>query len=515
MSGTVEGGDVRRFRAIVGRRLGLQFDDGKLDYLGDVLRERMEVLGCTRFNDYEARLTEPSTQEVRALADRITVAETYFFRYWDHFRAFAEVVLPDRAKSRNGRRQIRVLSAGCASGEEAYSLAILIREHLPAPESWKVDLLGIDVSPGIIEKARRARYSAWSLRDTSAERRARYFCPEGRELRLDEAVARMASFEERNLVDDDPLFWHPDAYDVVFCRNVLMYFSPEVMAAVVARITRALSPGGFLFLGHAETLRGVSQDFHLRHTHETFYYQRRDAEAVARFDRAGARLGPRPPPMEPLATALDLNDCTWVGAIQRASERVAQLARAPQPSRAGTGRDTLSVATASATSDLRPALELLRQERFGEAMDLLHALPISSKNDPDAQLLRAALLTNSGKLREAEEVCAQILALDELSAGAHYLMALCREHAGDRGAALDHDQAAMYLDAGFAMPHLHLGLLARRSGDRDQARAELERALTLLAREDAARILLFGGGFSREALVALCRSELRSSGGGS
>lgn len=92
-------------------------------------------------------------------------------------------------------------------------------------------------------------------------------------------------------------------------------------------------------------------------------------------------------------------------------------------------------------------------------------------------------------------------------------MALCREHAGDRAGAVEHDQAAAYIDPGFAMPRLHLGLIARRSGDPEGARRELEQALVLIVREDAARILLYGGGFSREALTRLCRSELRARGG--
>jgi chemotaxis protein methyltransferase CheR len=146
-------------------------------------------------------------------------------------------------------------------------------------------------------------------------------------------------------------------------------------------------------------------------------------------------------------------------------------------------------------------------------MDMLQALPADSRKDNDAQLLRAVLLTNRGELIEAEAVCRQILSADDLHAGAHYLMALCREHAGDRRAALEHDQAAAYLDVGFAMPHLHLGLLARRSGEHEPARTELERALALLVREDASRILLYGGGFSREALIELCRAELRTCGG--
>jgi chemotaxis protein methyltransferase CheR len=510
VSVSLERADVERFRGIVGRRLGLHFEDGKLDSLAEILRERMEVHGCARFAAYEGRLANHEREELRALADRLTVAETYFFRYGDHFRAFVEVVLPERTRVLNGRRSIHVLSAGCASGEEAYSLAMLIREHFAAAEWPLVKILGIDVNPVVIERARRARYSPWSLRETSAEIRARYFRLEGRELRLDEEVCSMASFEERNLVDDDPHFWRAGAFDVVFFRNVMMYFSPEVMSAVVSRITRALSPGGFLFLGHAETLRGVSQDFHLRHTHGTFYYQRRDAAELGHIASDTARFAPLPS----RGTSPDHDDASWVDAIQSASDRVAQLTR-PSASHARSPTAAGKEPAPQKPLDLEPALRLLREERFAEAMVLLHALPMSSRQDPDAQLLRAALFTNSGKLREAEEVCAQILSTDELSAGAHYLMALCREHAGDRHAALDHDQVATYLDAGFAMPHLHLGLLARRGGDREQARAELGRALTLLAREDASRILLFGGGFTREALVELCRSELRASEGGS
>jgi chemotaxis protein methyltransferase CheR len=158
-------------------------------------------------------------------------------------------------------------------------------------------------------------------------------------------------------------------------------------------------------------------------------------------------------------------------------------------------------------------MELLKKERFSDALDLLGRLPPESEQDPDVLLLRAALLTHSGNLNAAENVSAQLLARDELNTGAHYLLALCRESAGDRQEALDHDQAAIYLDPGFAMPRLHLGLMARRAGDREGAQRELSQALLLLKREDASRLLLFGGGFGRESLIALCRAELRSAGG--
>ena len=128
-------------------------------------------------------------------------------------------------------------------------------------------------------------------------------------------------------------------------------------------------------------------------------------------------------------------------------------------------------------------------------------------------LLRAVLLTHGGDLAAAERLCAEVLKIDQMSAGAHYLTALCREDAGDRAGATDHDQVAAYLDPVFAMPRLHLGLLARRTGERDRARRELGEALVLLQREDASRLLLFAGGFGREGLIALCRAELASCGG--
>jgi chemotaxis protein methyltransferase CheR len=163
--------------------------------------------------------------------------------------------------------------------------------------------------------------------------------------------------------------------------------------------------------------------------------------------------------------------------------------------------------------DIGLALQLLREERFTEALDLVDAFPPESARDAEVLLLQAVLLTHSSQFAKAERTCERLLDVDDLNAGAHYLLALCREGTGDRAGSTHHDQVAMYLDAAFAMPHLHLGLLARRSGDRALARRELGQALVLLQREDASRLLLFGGGFGREALVALCRTEVIASGG--
>jgi chemotaxis protein methyltransferase CheR len=509
--------EIECFRDLVAERLGLHFEDGKLDFLADVLRQRMEATRCDHFSLYLDRINSSASgsEEMRVVAEQLTVCETYFFRYADHFRAFTETVVPDRIRAQEHSRQLRILSAGCASGEEAYSVAMLIRDRLPELASWDVTILGIDVNTSMLEKALRGRYTTWSLRDTPASLRATFFRADGRDFLLDGAVRSAVKFEERNLVKEDHLFWRSNAFDIVFCRNVTMYFTPEATRSVIARISQSLMPGGFLFMGHAETLRGTSQDFHLRQTHNTFYYQYREeceARRAALFQRPPAGNGSAE---TPIPEVLDPSD-SWFSIIQRASERVASLTEGTRPA-LGVSENVVTQATnfhapPSPAWDRTLAIELLRAERFTEATDLLRALPSESKADPDAQLLLGALLTNSGQLPEAEKVCQGLLKLDELNAGAHYLIALCREHAGDRSAAIEHDHAAVYLDSVFAMPHLHIGLIAKRSADVETAKRELGQALTLLAREDASRMLLFGGGFSREALAEFCRTELRACG---
>lgn len=513
----IERAHIERFRTIVAHRLGLQYDDGKLDYLADILRQRMASAECPRVEPYLERLTSSSkiSDELRALAEQLTVNETFFFRNADHFRALAELVLPDRIRAKAQQKRLRILSAGCASGEEPYSLAAVVRELLPDVESWDVKIIGIDVNPAILAKATQARYSSWSLRATPEAAQRRYFRPDGRDFVLDPAIRKMVTFEEHNLAEEEPGFWQSLACDVVFCRNVLMYFMPDTSRAVVRRISRALLPGGFLFLGHAETLRGLTQEFHLCHTHDTFYYRLREASETVLDSRTWGGF-PENRAADSLPAVIE-SAVSWVDAIQRASERIATLTdgRARSPNHA-VPRPVPAGAAASAaarTWDLGLVLEAMRQERFSDALTLISSLPPDSNEDLDALLLRAVLLTNNGKLDESEEICRRLLALDELNAGAHYLMALCREHAGDAIGAIEQNQTAIYLDAGFAMPHLHLGLMGARSGDAATAQRELGQALILLAREDASRVLLFGGGFSRETLVGLCRAELRSVGG--
>jgi chemotaxis protein methyltransferase CheR len=495
--------DVEAFRTLLSREIGLRLGDERLPELNELLKSRLSKTGAGSVASYLA-VEASKLDELADLAGTLSVSETYFLRNRDQFLAL-ESVLQQREETPT--RHLRLLSAGCSTGEEAYSLAITLRNTLRALPEWSISILGVDLNPQSIEKARTGAYGSWSLRETPDAVRKKCFRQEGKLHIVRDELREMVRFDLQNLVQPTGSLWQQDAFDVVFCRNVLMYLTPSAAREVVLAISRSLSPAGYLFLGHAENLRGLSQDFHLRHSHGTFYYQRRPSrECAPRISAAARSTGS--------GTAI-WDEGSWWQAIEKATGRIERLSR-------DTGRSTNTPLARRAEipaedrppnnpTDLALVMDLMKQERFQEALGLLEGSRADA-GAPDTLLLRTMLLVSSGDLATAESLCRELVALDELNAGAHYIMALCRENAGDRLGAIEHHRTASYLDSEFALPHLQLGRLARRSGDLAMARRELGVALGLLAKEDSARIILFGGGFGRQALAELCRGELEACG---
>jgi chemotaxis protein methyltransferase CheR len=490
---------LERFRAGITARMGLAFDDNRASSLVEVLNERAQATHVTpeRYVDQLAS----ATAELPELARRLTVPETYFFRNQAQLDACMERAVPACLER---RKSLRILSAACASGEEPYSLAILLRERWPA-FAPHITILGADLNPTMLQRARSGRYSAWSLRETPAAWKERYFERLGSDYDLSGAIRSSVTFESLNLVEPEPTQLLDSTYDIVFCRNALMYFTPDHFAQAVGRLARALLPGGFFFLGHAETLRGVSQDFHLCHAGDAFYYQRREGPLRTSYPAPDYAHRHRPMPTKVgVATRVPdeapAEDREWYDAITRSTDRVNALHDCA-PLRGALPDET------RAKPHHSQLLDLLEKEQFADALTLLQNVEAPGE-DSDHAMLRALVATQAGRFDVARELCQRILQRDELNAGAQYVLALCHEHAGEADRAIYHDQLSAYLDPGFAMPRVHLGLLYKRRGDALAANRELREARRLIEREDSARLLLFGGGFGRAALLALCDAEL-------
>lgn len=468
--------DVDRFREIVTRLTGLSLDGTPPTELADLLAKRVADSGEPSAAYLDRLATDRNADELAALVPFLTVPETYFFRHADQLRALVDVAVPALTGAPSGR-PLRLLSVGCATGEEAYTLAMVVRDaagHLP------FSVTGVDVNPVALRRAERGRYTQWSLRATPAMARHRWFRDDGDAVVVVPEIRDLVRFVPGNLAAPDATWLVPGGYDVVFCRNVVMYLTPVHIADAVTRLADALVPGGFLFLGHAEISHGRRDGLVLRYSHDTFYYQRTVAGApdVAAVPPATPPAGgdPRPAP--------------------------APAPTVPVPARRTADRPTDPPATARAVT-------LLRQDRYADAL-----AAVAAETGPEAELLRAVLLTDLGRLDEAEQACQRLLDTDGLHAGAHYLLAVCRETSGDLAGARYHCRTAAYLDPGFAMPRLRAGQLSRRHGDTATARRELAAALALLPGESDRALLLYGAGFTRAALVAVCRTELTACGAG-
>lgn len=491
---------VARLHAFVEARCGLAIDEHREALLAGVLEQRIRARGGS-MERYWRCLEDPTCadSEIRALAECLTVGETYFFRNPDQFRALAERVLPDRVEARGTDRRLRLLSAGCSSGEEAYTMAIVLAQA-PQFRDWELSITAVDINEAALARATEGRYTAWSLRGVPGAIQERWFERAGSLLVVDPDLRSRVDFRAANLLDPNDSLWAEEPFDVVFCRNMLMYLVPEAARNVIERIRRALFPGGFLFLGHAETLRGVTGEFSLIQSHGTFFY--RIGPELAPPSTGRGRNAPVAPEAD-LDAGPPQRSIAWFERIHQSSARIERLVDRPAPPQPEVlAKESVTV---EPPCDLERALELMGQERFGQARAWLEGLPGPRRSRPDAQLLLAAARFNTRDVEGAESACQQIIAGEDSAASAHYLLALCREAAGDLAGAVRHDHVAMSLDPRFAMPHLHAGLLARASADEATAIRELDLALGLLESESSARILVFGGGFDRQALLNFCR----------
>lgn len=423
---------------------------------------------------------------LRQVVESLVVGETYFFRERAQIEYLVRRIFAEKMQNLITAKPCRILSAGCSSGEEAYTLAIAIEALGPAV-ARNVSIHGIDVSAAAIGKAKKAAYSAWSLRATPDNVREACFRLKGDEYQLVERFRERVTFEERNLFDVDTDFWSPGAFDVIFCRNVSIYFSMRALQNLAARFAHVLAPGGCLFLGHSETLRGISDAFDLIHDGDVFYYRRKASHH--------AQVLPPPTPVDVLSLLPHLAEPISIEIRPLPIER---------PAEPRMHRSVVNGEKQRADMLGQRIVGLIESEQFDEAWGMLGQLPADARTT----LLMAIVSMAQGRFEDAERAAHALISSGAYEPDAHCLLGACREHQRAFDSAERHYRTASRLDRRFAIPHLRLGILLDRSGDAAGGRIELEQALTLLEFEDPERIALFSGGFSRKVLVELCRERL-------
>jgi chemotaxis protein methyltransferase CheR len=260
---------LHRLRDLVFEVSGIYHPDSKFYYLRDRCVRRMQALGLETLAEYHEVVVRSAGREgeLRELLNEITVGETCFFRNQPQLEAFTRQVLPPivAAKSRLGFRHLRVWSAGCSTGEEAYTLAMVLQEERAGLlKGWTYEVIATDLNERSLSRAREGVYNEYALRNVPLYFRQKYLERAGSAFRVRDEIRAPIHFGRLNLREDSRMVFMK-GMDAIFCCNVLIYFGAQPKRRVIQHFHNNLLPGGCLFLGHAESLFGLSDEFKLKH----------------------------------------------------------------------------------------------------------------------------------------------------------------------------------------------------------------------------------------------------------
>lgn len=430
---------------------GLAFDESRRDSIAYSISERMRVTGAPDVASYLALLTaEIDHNERQALLDEVTIPETHFFRNPPQIRALRMHVLPELLRQAKTTKRLRIWSAGCSTGEEPYTLAMLIRELLPVSAGWDVRIIATDISTRALAAAREAHYGerAFVMTDPIDQQRFFYLDADRGQYAVRDEVREMVEFRHHNLVTAAPPF-APGEVDVILCRNVTIYFDRTTTKNLMKRLHGCLRDGGYLFLGHAETLWQVSDAFSLVPLGDAFVYRR------------GA------------------------GTDKRAVLPDRRTENEPRPTRADRRRGPI--------------------DRRG--------VPTAAPVPPADPMVAVRTAVATGNYVEAADLAAEVTTASPLRAEAHYLHGVALSNLGRDADALVVLRKAVYLDPHDGFAHFMLGGALERCGEAVAAARSYRAAATTLGSRPLDSVAPELGGRSVAELAVLCQQLARRAEG--
>ncbi len=417
-------------------------------------------------------------KQLNILIGHLTVGETFFFRDKNLFQVLKDHILPRLIRSRHEKgKNISVWSAGCCTGEEPYSIAMLIDEIIPEIQDWKISLAASDINEMFLQKAKNGLYSSWSFRNVPMSIIEKYFQkPDNNNFKISDHLKKMVQFNQLNLVDKQYPLVLSNNQDIIFCCNVLMYFTPLMRTQVIQRLINSLAEGGWLIVSPVEAA----------------FVQEPDLKVV---QFSGSILFQKELPGKENPSTIPSFFSTPLTSVY--AEK-------------GTNREPNSQ---SLKQDIyQEALTLYKKGFYGESIQKLSSLLSSSQNDNEIFLLKAeamALLgknfANLGKLDEARKWSEQAIYNEKLNPAYYYLLAnICQEQGHIRESIKFHKQS-LYLDPEFVLAHFALGNLFMQEDRRRESKKYLHNALSLLTSINPKDVLPYSDGVTVEGFIKIIK----------
>ncbi|WP_346355946.1 CheR family methyltransferase [Azotosporobacter soli] len=478
--------DLERIGQCINQRYGLEFCHRQLDLLGEAVEKRCKANGSCTLAQYQDLLQreEESLQLIQLLA----VHETYFFREAAQFDVMRQHVMQRIAQEKE-RPLLRFLSAGCSTGEEAYSIAMALLDIAGVGAEWDFEVIGVDVDPAAIRKAQLGNYGPYSFRGCSMALRSRYFKPLGSDrFVINETIKEKVRFEVLNLFEPDYPEWLKKI-DVVFYRNVSIYFSKLQRAQLFNRLSGLLASAGCLFVSCTETLYHDTQQMELVNSGDVFYYRKKDATKLSPAKEKEA-LRARPCRTRP----------------KRPEESVKWISKPLLPER----HEAVKRIERLHADPLATVLEMLKDKQYDEAIASLDRWISCEPLCTKAYTLKANVLLNRQCIEEAEELCHTVLVMDVFCLEAYLLLGMAAKIAGKCEEAIQRFKKAVYVSPECWLAHFFLAQLYQLRKEDAYARREYQVVMRILEQGGFAEhgLSFFLLAVQLDDLIRLCRHQI-------
>jgi len=490
---------LTQFKELILITCGFNMETGREQSLIDGLSKRMTARGIDRAEAYHALLIRDKG-ELNNLIELLTVNETYFFREPEHLNLMADRLIQEFTAGRNNR-PIRIVSAGCSTGEEPYSIAIMLRERFGAESESLFSITGVDIDSTVIADAKRGIYGKSSFRGMDQAIMERYFEPVGPDkFQVSDIIRKQIGFEVVNLLDSS----YPQRMqmpDIIFYRNVSIYFPGQVQREIFNRLAELLSNGGCLLVGSTETYHHNIGTLSLVEQDSLFYYRKTGTPAMVTEDRRKngrdsaltSIVKNLPGQMSPIFTGK--TDNLRTGKVKKP---VDQHKKQPH------------VARHDIRERFEKALDLSRNSLFNEAIGILDELIDQDATFIKAHTLKGSLLLNVSRFDEVGSICDHVIGRDPLCLEAYLMLGIIARQQGNEDAAFRRFREAIYIDGSCWLAHFYTAEIQFARKDMDRARKSYETTVRIL---DEGSLKEHGQSFfplsvNAEQFVVICRHKL-------
>lgn len=466
-------------------KIGIYFSEERII---DLRRGISLVAKDCGYNDLETFIDWLTTsnltiEKIKKIAEFLTIGETYFFRGIDNFEALEKTILPNFIKDKQGKKQLKIWSAGASTGEEAYSIAIILKRLNIDLNNWKISIIASDINPVFLHKAADGIYSEWSFRNTPIWVKQYFIKKDKNFYEILPSIKKMVTFFYHNLAEDNypSLLNNINNVDIIFCRNVLMYFSNNVKRKVIKSLNLSLSKDGWLLVSPTETSQIYFSDFDTVTFPGAIFYQKKKSISISQTSQ---RI--------PI-----LNKNKFENSLPVTNKHIFQFNKNH----------------ANSNNDLyKTLLSLYKQSKYSEITEKYAELFFSEKikqnestNLGEAMAILSRAFANQGQLDEARKWCQKAISINKLNPDFYYLMATILQEHGQIEEAIDELNKVLYIDYNFILAHFALGMLKQQQGKFIEADKHFENALTLLI-NNKEEVLLESEGLTAGRLAEIINS---------